>query len=108
MLLPIKTSISPRQTPYANYALIAVNVVVYFLQWQINADAGGLEFRPWVGAFMLQGQRPYLWQFVSYAFLHGDMWHILGNMFFLYLFGNNVNDKLCHLGYLCFYLSGAV
>ncbi len=108
MLLPIKTSISPRQTPYANYALIAVNVVVYFLQWQINADAGGLEFRPWVRAFMLQGQRPYLWQFVSYAFLHGDIWHILGNMFFLYLFGNNVNDKLGHIGYLCFYLSGAV
>ncbi len=34
--------------------------------------------------------------------------HIIGNMFFLYLFGNNVNDKLGHIGYLCFYLAGAV
>lgn len=34
--------------------------------------------------------------------------HIFGNMFFLYLFGNNVNDKLGHIGYLCLYLAGAV
>jgi hypothetical protein len=34
--------------------------------------------------------------------------HIAGNMFFLYLFGNNVNDKLGHIGYLCLYLAGAV
>jgi len=67
-------------------------------------------FRPWVGQLMLNpgpGEL-HLWQFVSYAFLHGDFWHILGNMFFLYLFGNNVNDKLGHIGYLCFYLAGAV
>ncbi len=52
--------------------------------------------------------RLYLWQFVSYAFLHGGYMHIIGNMFFLYLFGNNVNDKLGHVGYMCFYLTGAV
>jgi len=57
---------------------------------------------------MLTPIRPYLWQFVSYAFLHGSIMHIVGNMFFLYLFGNNVNDKLGHIGYLCFYLAGAV
>ena len=56
----------------------------------------------------------HLWQFVSYAFLHGGLslsyglMHIIGNMFFLYLFGNNVNDKLGNIGYLCFYLAGAV
>jgi hypothetical protein len=57
---------------------------------------------------MLTGVRPQLWQFVSYAFLHGGPMHIIGNMFFLYLFGNNVNDKLGNIGYLCFYLGGAV
>jgi len=50
----------------------------------------------------------HLWQFVSYAFLHGGLMHIIGNMYFLYLFGNNVNDKLGHIGYLCLYLGGAV
>ena len=34
--------------------------------------------------------------------------HIFGNMFFLYIFGNNVNDRLGNIGYLCFYLAGAV
>jgi len=67
-----------------------------------------MGFRPWVLQFMLSGDRPQLWQFVSYAFLHAGLMHIIGNMFFLYLFGNNVNDKLGHIGYLCFYLAGAV
>jgi len=64
--------------------------------------------RPWAEQFMLTPVRPYLWQYVSYAFLHGGFLHIFFNMFFLYLFGNNVNDKLGTIGYLCFYLAGAV
>jgi membrane associated rhomboid family serine protease len=58
--------------------------------------------------FMLTPAQPYLWQFVSYAFLHSSILHIAGNMFFLYLFGNNVNDKLGNIGYVCLYLAGAV
>ncbi|MHC4628586.1 MAG: rhomboid family intramembrane serine protease, partial [Planctomycetota bacterium] len=108
MILPFRTNISPRRTPYANYALIIANVIVYLLQFGIDTETGGLGFRGWVGYFMLHGERPFLWQFVSYAFLHGGTMHILGNMFFLYLFGNNVNDKLGNIGYLCFYFSGAV
>ena len=56
---------------------------------------------------MLTPLHPYLWQFVSYAFLHSSMLHIFGNMYFLYLFGNNVNDKLGHINYLCLYFGGA-
>ncbi len=48
------------------------------------------------------------WQFISYAFLHGGFMHIIGNMFFLYLFGNNVNDRLGHIGYLGLYLAGGI
>jgi membrane associated rhomboid family serine protease len=57
---------------------------------------------------MLTPLRPHLWQFVSYAFLHSSILHIFGNMYFLYLFGNNVNDRLGHINYLCLYLGGAV
>jgi membrane associated rhomboid family serine protease len=78
------------------------------MEYQMNPQSGHMEFRPWVTHFMLTSERPHLWQFVSYAFLHGGLLHIIGNMFFLYLFGNNVNDKLGHIGYLCFYLAGAV
>ena len=108
MLLPFRTSIWPRRTPYANYALIAVNVIIFLFEFQVNPVAGGVVFRPWVSDFMLTSPPGGVWQFVSYAFLHGGFMHIFGNMFFLYLFGNNVNDKLGHTGYLCFYLGGAV
>jgi len=111
MLLPIRTNVRPRRTPYMNYALIAVNVLIFLVTYWPHRDlySGSDEvLRPWADQFMLTPVRPVLWQFVSYAFLHGGLWHIIGNMFFLYLFGNNVNDRIGHIGYLCFYLAGAV
>ena len=113
MFLPIRTSIRPRRTPYTNYVLIAVNVFIFLLTYHqhVNPYTREVELlRRWANQFMLD-PRPgqlYHWQFISYAFLHGGLLHIIGNMFFLYLFGNNVNDKLGHVGYLCFYLAGAV
>ena len=110
MLLPIRTSISPRRTPYMNYGLIAVNVFIFLLTYAPHTDplTGQEALRTWAQHFELVSRRPCLWQFVSYAFLHGGFLHIFFNMFFLYLFGNNVNDKLGNIGYLCFYLAGGV
>jgi membrane associated rhomboid family serine protease len=111
MILPIRTSIRPGRTPYTNYILIAVNTAVFLLTYWPHRSpfTGSVEvLRPWAEQFMLTPARLYLWQFVSYAFLHGGLMHIFGNMFFLYLFGNNVNDKLGGVGYICFYLAGAV
>ena len=108
MILPIRTNIRPRRTPYANYAIIAANIIIFLLEYHIDPHTGSVGFRPWVRQFMLVPSRPYLWQFISYAFLHGGLMHIFFNMFFLYLFGNNVNDKLGTTGYVCFYLGGAV
>ncbi len=112
IFLPIRTSIQPRRTPYANYALIAVNMAIFLLSFfPVESLGGEREYiRHWADQFVLD-PRPghlFLWQFVSYAFLHAGFLHIIGNMFFLYLFGNNVNDKLGHIGYLSFYLAGAV
>jgi membrane associated rhomboid family serine protease len=90
-----------------------VNVFVFLLSYFPHVDRFGVnsEFlRHWANQFVLDpgpGQLE-LWQFVSYAFLHAGFFHIAGNMFFLYLFGNNVNDKLGNVGYLAFYLAGAV
>ena len=112
-MIPIRTNIRPLRTPYTNYVLILANVIIFLITYSPHysfAVGGRTEeaLRAWADQFMLNPARPYLWQFVTYAFLHGSWLHILGNMFFLYLFGNNVNDKLGHLGYLCFYLAGAV
>jgi membrane associated rhomboid family serine protease len=113
MLLPIRTSIRPWRTPYVNYALIAVNVLIFLItyapHYSIVAGVRVVEpLRPWAQQFELIPRNPDWWQFVSYAFLHADPWHIIFNMFFLYLFGNNVNDRLGHVWYVCFYLAGAV
>jgi len=108
MLLPIRVNIQPRRTPYANYALIALNAAIFLLQFTIHPGTGGLVFRPWVGDFLLVPRISPWWTFVTYAFLHHDFWHILFNMFFLYLFGKNVNDKLGNLAYTVFYVCGAV
>ena len=107
MFLPIRTSIQPRRTPYANYVLIGVNIVVFLFQLPIGSSVGQLGYRPWVDGFVLVPRLSPWWTFVSYAFLHHDLWHIFFNMFFLYLFGRNVNDKLGHGGFLVFYVVGA-
>ena len=111
IVLPIRTSIRPRSKPYVNYALIFVNVAVFVLSyWPYHDPVTGMQefLRTWASQFMLKPVNPQLWQFVTYAFLHSGMMHIIGNMFFLYLFGNNVNDKLGSVSYLCLYLGGAV
>ncbi len=100
-VLPIRTSIRPWRTPYANYGLIIANAIVFLLMLLTESKLD-------LSHLMLTPARPYLWQFITYAFLHANFMHIAGNMFFLYLFGNNVNDKLGHIGYLCFYLAGGV
>lgn len=103
-MLPIRTNIEPHRVPYTNYALIAVNVVIFLITYV----GGEQNLRGWASGFILTPAYPFLWQFITYAFLHANFYHILGNMYFLYIFGNNVNDRLGNLGYLCFYLAGAI
>ena len=104
MLLPIRTNVRPWRAPYTNYAIIAVNIIIFILMYA----GGGKSIQKWADTYMLTPAYPFLWQFITYAFLHGSIGHIFGNMYFLYMFGNNVNDRLGHLGYLLFYLAGAV
>ena len=101
MFIPIRTDTPLRRTPYMNYALIAANVVVFGLQ---QVWLRGALLKP----LLLDPHDPHLWQFFTYQFLHGGVLHIVGNMLFLYIFGNNVNDKMGNFGYLGFYLAGGV
>lgn len=113
MLLPIRTSIQPRRTPYVNQALIIVNIIIFVLTYgpHKHLESGHIVLVPiqhWAEQFMLTPESWHWWQFITYAFLHGGFWHIIGNMFFLYLFGNNVNGRLGHTGYLGLYLAGGI
>ncbi len=82
-----------------NWGLIAANVLAFLAQrtWPSLSDLYALDPR-----------EPQLLQYFTYQFLHGDVLHIAGNMLFLYIFGNNVNDRVGNLGYLGFYLAGGV
>ncbi len=86
-----------------NWALIALNALVYLLQ-QVPF---GTQL-PWYHHYVLTTREPQLLNYFTYAFLHGSPMHLIGNMLFLYVFGNNVNDKMGHLGYLAYYLAGGV
>jgi membrane associated rhomboid family serine protease len=106
MIIPFRTDSPLRRTPYMNWALIAANVAVFVVQWTQNPQQPGDS--SFVAPLILQPSDPHLWQYFTYAFLHANWLHILGNMLFLYIFGNNINDRLGNLGYLAFYLAGAV
>lgn len=107
MLLPLRTNIQTRRTPYANYALIGLNIAFYLFEFTIDPQSGRLVPRPWMAYLVLVPHVSAWWTYITYAFLHGDLWHIFANMFFLYLFGRSVNDKLGHWAYVAFYLVGA-
>jgi membrane associated rhomboid family serine protease len=89
-----------------NWFIILVNVGVSIWGWKYPTLAEHYE---------LNARDPHVFNFLSYAFLHqaGTFvpWlsiHLLGTMFALYMFGNNVNDRLGSVGYLALYLAGAV
>ena len=98
--------------PYVNYALIAVTIVCFvitggFSQSAVNSMAVGFGFIPSIanelGPFSPQ-YVPGPATYVTYAFLHADWLHLLGNMAFLWVFGDNVEDALGHAKYLVFYV----
>lgn len=100
-MIPLRTDTPIRNTPYMNYALILANVVMYIIERTLLT---GAKLDP----YLLHSRDPHLWQFFTYQFLHANLLHIGGNMLFLYIFGNNVCDKMGNIGYLGFYLAGGV
>ncbi|OPX22487.1 MAG: hypothetical protein B1H04_04940 [Planctomycetales bacterium 4484_123] len=103
-MIPIRTDRRNEHTPWVNYALIAANVLVFvFVQKMGRAygSQGGL-FQP------LHPDEPTVQHFFTSMFMHGGWDHLLGNMLFLWVFGNAVNDAFGHLGYLAFYLAGGL
>lgn len=102
-IIPYGDENPTRRVPYVNLTLIVINVIVYL----------GLGFTSlYPDLVQMLGFVPskaiYYTYFTS-IFLHGSILHLIGNMLYLYIVGDNVEDKLGHVGYLAFYLiCGAV
>lgn len=106
MILPIRTETTIHRTPRANYFLIAANVLLFLI---FGARLGGQTLADLRNQHLVFASvEPTLLQFFSYQFLHADAWHLVGNMLFLWVFGNSVNAKMGDLPYLLFYLAGGV
>ncbi|MBI1336154.1 MAG: rhomboid family intramembrane serine protease [Phycisphaera sp.] len=98
---PIRSDRPLKRTPWVNRALILINIVVFVLTDRFYPQ------EQWA-RFMLMPSYPHWWQFITYQFLHAGLLHVAGNMLFLYVFGNNVEDRFGHVAYLLFYLTGGV
>lgn len=111
-MIPLRDNIPTLRFSYMTYVFIALNVLVWF--YEVTLPAGRLE------AFITQyGYVParvvetissgqfapvVLLTLVTSIFLHGGWLHIIGNMLYLHIFGNNVEDSMGHLRFVVFYL----
>lgn len=108
-MIPVRDENPTRIKPYVNYLIICLCFIIFL--WQISEGNGFFIYTitefGLIPARILSGDG-YVTLFTS-MFLHGGWMHIIGNMFFLYIFGDNVEDSFGHLGYLVFYFtSGAL
>lgn len=111
-MIPIRGTIRSKNYPVVNTMIIVLNVLVFFMQ-----PSGGEGLKsfiltyglvparytiPAISSYFTSSQQ--LFSFLSFMFLHGGFFHLLGNMWSLYIFGDNVEDRLGSLRYLLFYL----
>ena len=119
-MIPLRDANPTRRTPLVTVALIAACFVAFAWELGILASTGqhGLEvfFREHgvvpaeVSEAIAEGDiasSPTL-GVVTHLFLHGGWLHLLGNMLYLWIFGNNIEDRLGRAGFLGFYLAGGI
>lgn len=114
-MIPLRHTIPPREKPLVNHGLVAANVIVFLIQmfsgatasWLVEVfgyiparlvDPGGFSYSWWEGALTL----------LTSLFLHGGIVHLLGNMIYLWVFGDAVEDALGHTRYLLFFVGAGV
>lgn len=107
MLIPLGTDRPLRRTPVVTYALLALNVLAFLVQAALSGNPRN-PMTADIWAFVLVPGDSGWWTWLSYAFLHGNPLHLLGNMLFLWVFAQAVEDRFGHLGFSVFYLVGAV
>ncbi len=121
-MIPIKDDIPTRRFPVVTVALIAINVIVYFLVeqglWGLGnvgnervSEYGAIPFEithPGDNAPGTPDVAPFWLTILTSMFLHGSLLHLGGNMLFLWIFGNNIEDSMGRLTFIVFYLLGGL
>ena len=112
-MIPLRDENPTRTTPFVNHFLVAANVAVFIYQFTLvgspEAYAQFIQRLAVTPSLLLSpsswSQMPIpapLTMFTS-MFVHGDVWHLAGNMLYLWVFGDNIEDTLGHVKYLLFY-----
>jgi membrane associated rhomboid family serine protease len=106
-MLPIGDRNPTRTTPVVNYVLIALNVAVFLWEYVVMLGGGEAWLVPGYGLVpaRLSNDPPgEAFTVLTSMFMHGGWGHLAGNMLFLYIFGDNVEDSVGHSRYVAFYL----
>jgi membrane associated rhomboid family serine protease len=111
-MIPIRDTIPSKNYPVVNTTIIGINVILYLIEMAQGPNLDRFVYIyglvparytiPQIASYFTFGQQAL--SLLSFMFLHGGFWHILGNMWFLYIFGDNVEDRLGPFRYLVFYL----
>jgi membrane associated rhomboid family serine protease len=114
-VFPISDNNPTRITPYVTYALIAVNIVVFIHELTLAPPELEQFFQLYaviprelttsLSGIPVNQPVPEPLTLVTSQFLHGGFLHVAGNMLFLWIFGNNIEDRLGHIKYIIFYLA---
>lgn len=111
-MIPIRDSIRSRHFPKVNLALIIISVAVFL--YELGLDQYGLQqFATEYGAvpakiLAARGRLDSILSLFTAMFLHGGWLHLIGNMLFLWVFGDNVEDRLGSVRYLLLYLAAGL
>jgi membrane associated rhomboid family serine protease len=100
-MIPLRSSERTYSTPVVTLVLIALNVLVFFNE--ITLDP--IQLNRFILHYGLVPDRLHVYQLLTSMFIHGGWLHILGNMWFLWVFGPGVEDAIGHTRYLIFYLA---
>jgi len=103
-MIPLRSSEKTYSVATVTLALIALNVIVFF--YEITLDPDSLNI--FIQHYGLVPDRLHAYQLFTSMFIHGGWMHILGNMWFLWVFGRGIEDSIGHTRYLLFYLACGV
>ncbi len=107
-MFPLRDHNPSERVPYVTFALIAVNVAVFVATWPLLSQPHALRlfYADWALVPAWAAENPV--SFLSSMFLHGSVMHLGGNMLFLWIFGDNMEDEMGHTGFLAFYLASGL
>jgi len=105
-MFPIRDHNPSERTPVVTWALIVINIGVFVSYFSLPEPQLNRYFFDWGLVPAIAAERPIT--VLTSMFLHGGLLHLAGNMLFLWVFGDNLEDILGHLGFLIFYLLGGL